>query len=136
MLITVCKSKIHRATVTEANLDYVGSVTIDLTLMKLDNLVEYEKVAVANITNGERFETYTLRGEPDTGEICVNGAAAHLVKPGDLLIIMAYGHITAKEAVDFEPAIVFVDEKNRPTRVAREKAGEIFTSRPVVDSRS
>jgi len=127
MLITVCKSKIHRATVTEANLEYVGSLTIDHSIMRVANLLEYEKIAVANITNGARFETYVLQGAPDSGQICVNGAAAHLVKPGDLLIIMAYGQVSVEEGRLFEPAVVFVDERNRPTKVAREAAGEVFS---------
>lgn len=110
----MCKSKIHRATVTDANLNYVGSITIDSELMKLANILPYEQVHVVNVTNGARFETYAIEGEPGSGEICLNGAAARLAHPGDLVIIISYGMFDEMELQDFEPAIVFVDEKNRP----------------------
>lgn len=115
MLITVCKSKIHRATVTDANLDYVGSITIDADLMKRADLIPYEKVQVANITNGERFETYVIEGKASSGAIVLNGAAAHKGKVGDLVIIIAYGHIEKEKAAGFRPAIVHVDKNNKPT---------------------
>ena len=114
MLISVCKSKIHRATITGASLNYVGSLTIDENLMKLADLVEYEKIAVANINNGERFETYVIKGEPGSGDIILNGAAARKGQPGDLIIIIAYGQIEKKQAVAHKPAIVIVDEDNKP----------------------
>ncbi|MDH3889741.1 MAG: aspartate 1-decarboxylase [candidate division Zixibacteria bacterium] len=114
MLITVCKSKIHRATITDANLDYVGSITIDSELMGRADLVEFEKVQVANIANGERFETYVIEGKADSGTIGLNGAAARKGSIGDLIIIIAYGHLEKGEAELFKPAIVHVDKDNRP----------------------
>ncbi|MFH2049618.1 MAG: aspartate 1-decarboxylase [bacterium] len=113
MLITVCKSKIHRATVKFANLDYVGSITIDSNLMKAADLIPYEKVQVANISNGERFETYVIEGEAGSGSIGLNGAAAHKGSVGDLVIIIAYGLMDKKEAANFKPAIVHVDSDNK-----------------------
>jgi len=110
----VCKSKIHRATITDADLNYVGSLTIDEDLMKAADLIEYEKIAVANITNGERFETYVIKGEAGSGTIALNGAAARRGQKGDLVIIIAYGQMDREEATRFKPAIVHVDEKNRP----------------------
>ncbi len=115
MLITVCKSKIHRATITDANLDYVGSICIDENLMKAADLIEFEKVQVANINNGERFETYVIKGKPGSGVITLNGAAARKGQIGDLVIIIAYGHIEKSEAADFKPAVVHVDKNNKPT---------------------
>lgn len=126
MTLTMCKSKIHRATVTEANLDYVGSLTIDETLMKAANLLEFEQVSVANITNGERFETYVIKGEADSGVICVNGAAAHKARQGDLVIIICYAQMEESEARKFTPAFVFVDEKNRQTSAEVESAAQNF----------
>ena len=113
MLIHIFKSKIHRATVTQANLNYVGSVTIDETLMEAANLLEGEKVQIVNNNNGERFETYVIRGERDSGMICLNGAAARKVQVGDTVIIMAYSMMTPEEARDFKPSVVFPDEHNR-----------------------
>jgi aspartate 1-decarboxylase len=115
MLITICKSKIHRATVTEADLNYVGSITIDLDLMKKADLLPFEKVQVANITNGERFETYVIEGEAGSGVIALNGAAARKGTVGDKVIIIAYGQVDREEAVGFRPSIVHVDDDNRPT---------------------
>ncbi len=114
MLITVCKSKIHRATITDANLDYVGSITIDSDLMRQADLIEYEKVQVANISNGERFETYVIEGKAGSGTIGLNGAAARKGSIGDLIIIIAYGHLHKDELKDFKPSIVHVDKNNRP----------------------
>jgi aspartate 1-decarboxylase len=114
MLISVCKSKIHRATITGADLNYVGSLTIDENLMKLADLIEYEKIAVANVNNGERFETYVIKGKAGSGAIVLNGAAARKGQKGDLLIIIAYGLIEKDQASSFKPAIVIVDENNRP----------------------
>jgi len=107
------KSKIHRAKVTDSDLDYEGSITIDRTLMDAANLVEFEKVDVYNITNGNRFSTYVLEGERDSGVICLNGAAAHMVSKGDLVIIACYALYSAEELKDHKPKLVFVDEKNR-----------------------
>lgn len=107
MLIEILKSKIHQATVTEANLNYVGSITIDEALMQAANLLPGEKVQIVNNNNGARFETYTIVGEAGSGVICLNGAAARLVQPGDVVIIMAYAQMTPEEAQGFRPAIVF-----------------------------
>jgi aspartate 1-decarboxylase len=114
MLITICKSKIHRATITDANLEYVGSITIDADLIRRADLVPFEKVQVANISNGERFETYVIEGEAGSGIIGLNGAAARKGSIGDLIIIIAYGHIEKEKAKSFKPAIVHVDKDNRP----------------------
>ena len=114
MLITVCKSKIHRATITDANLNYVGSITIDSELMRRADLIEYEKVQVANISNGERFETYVIEGKAGSGTIGLNGAAARKGSIGDLIIIIAYGHLEKEEAATFKLAFVHVDKDNRP----------------------
>lgn len=114
MTITVCKSKIHRATITDRSIDYVGSITIDENLMKLADLIEYEKVQVANVSNGNRFETYVIKGEAGSGVIALNGAAARLGEKGDLVIIIAYGEIDKKDGPGFKPAVVHVDENNKP----------------------
>lgn len=106
------KSKIHRATVTEAELHYVGSITIDADLMRLADLREYEKVQVVDIDNGARLETYVIVGGP--GQICMNGAAARLVHPGDRIIVMAYAEVDEEELAGFKPAIVLVNERNQP----------------------
>lgn len=113
MTIEILKSKIHRVKVTDANLNYVGSITIDEDLMDAAGLIEFEKVAVVNNNNGERFETYVIKGERGSGVICTNGAAARKVQPGDTLIIMAYAHMTPEEARGFRPAIVHPDANNR-----------------------
>ncbi|MBP5290223.1 MAG: aspartate 1-decarboxylase [Paludibacteraceae bacterium] len=107
MLITILKSKIHRVRVTEANLDYVGSITIDEDLMDAAGIVAGEKVQVVDNTNGARLETYTIPGRRGSGEICMNGAAAHLMHPGDTVIIMAYALMTPDEAKGFKPQIIF-----------------------------
>ncbi|MBR3100686.1 MAG: aspartate 1-decarboxylase [Muribaculaceae bacterium] len=111
MLIQVMKSKIHRVTVTEADLNYVGSITIDSELMRAAGIVEGERVFIVDINNGERFDTYTLAGESGSGTICLNGAAARKVLPGDVIIIMAYALMTPDEARDFKPQVVFPDTK-------------------------
>ena len=107
MLITILKSKIHRVRVTEANLDYVGSITIDEDLMDASGIVAGERVQVVDNTNGARLETYTIPGRRGSGEICMNGAAAHLMHPGDTVIIMAYALMTPEEAKGFKPQIIF-----------------------------
>jgi len=109
----MCKSKIHRATVTGADLNYEGSITIDALLMEAADIVEYERVQVVNINNGARFETYAMRGEPGSGAIVLNGAAARLAHPGDQVIIISYASYEASELEDFEPRLVFVDAQNR-----------------------
>lgn len=113
MKIEVLKSKIHRATVTEADINYVGSITIDEALMEAANLVEYEKVHVLNINNGERIETYVIRGEKGGGMICLNGAAARKFLRSDLVIIASYALMDIEEARSFQPEIVFPDHNNR-----------------------
>ena len=112
MNIEKLKSKIHRASVTCANLDYVGSLSLDENLMKEANLLEFEKIHVLNITNGNRFVTYVIKATAGTNEVCVNGAAAHLAKEGDLIIVAAYCSLSTEEAKKFFPTIVHVDEKN------------------------
>ena len=109
MTIEVLKSKIHRVTVTEANLNYVGSVTIDEDLLDAANIIEGEKVQIVNINNGERIETYAIKGERGRGQICLNGAAARRVQPGDIVIIMSYAMMDFEEAKSFKPTVVFPD---------------------------
>ena len=113
MLIHRFKSKIHRAVVTEANLNYVGSITIDEELMDAAGLIEGEKVQIVNNNNGERFETYVITGKRNSGVICLNGAAARRVQVGDVVIIIAYGLMTPEEAKNFEPMVAFPDANNR-----------------------
>lgn len=126
MLIEMLKGKIHRARVTRAELNYVGSVTIDRTLMDAAGILEYEKVQIADVDNGERLETYVIAGEAGSGVICLNGAAARCVSTGDKVIIMAYAQVTPEEAQSFKPKVVFVDEANRPVRVTHyEKHGRL-----------
>lgn len=114
MLREVLKSKIHRAQVTDANLNYRGSITIDPVLLRLADIVDYEKVHVVDINNGNRFETYAIPGIPDSGEICLNGAAARLVQVGDLVIVMTYAWMDAEELARHQPRIVHVDDRNKP----------------------
>jgi aspartate 1-decarboxylase len=108
------KSKIHRATVTDANLHYVGSITIDRDLMDQADLLEYEQVAVVDVDNGARLETYVIEGERGSGDICLNGAAARLVSPGDRIIIISYAEYEAAELETYEPTILHVDRANQP----------------------
>jgi len=112
-------AKIHRATVTEADLDYEGSITIDLDLLDAAGIKVYEQVDVLDITNGNRLTTYTLPGERGSGEIKMNGAAAHLIHPGDLVIVIAYGSFDESELADYHPTVVLVDEKNRLREVRK-----------------
>lgn len=107
------KSKIHRATVTEANLNYVGSITIDEDLMIAADILENEKVQIVNNNNGARFETYVIKGKKGSGVICLNGAAARLAHPGDIVIIISYGYFTNEESKEVKPIAVMVDEKNK-----------------------
>ncbi|MBK1785199.1 aspartate 1-decarboxylase [Prauserella cavernicola] len=113
MYRTMLKSKIHRATVTQADLHYVGSVTVDEALMEAADLLPGEQVSIVDVTNGARLETYVIKGERDSGVIGINGAAAHLVHPGDLVILIAYGQMDNAEAASFRPRVVFVDADNR-----------------------
>lgn len=114
MHIPMLLSKIHRATVTAANLHYHGSITIDRTLMDRADLLPHQHVHVYNITNGARFETYVIEGSRDSGSIQINGAAAHLAGTGDLIIIAAYAHMSRADALSWQPNIIFVDDENRP----------------------
>jgi len=111
---TMMKSKIHRATVTDANLHYVGSVTIDPELMEAADILENERVDVLDVTNGSRLTTYAIPGAPGRGEVCLNGAAAHLIHKGDLVILVTYAEYEEAEARRHRPRVVFVDERNRP----------------------
>lgn len=113
MLRTMMKAKIHRATVTDANLDYQGSITVDEALLEKAGIIPYEQVDIYNITNGERFTTYAITGPRDSGVICINGAAAHKAKKGDLVIIVTYALFADSELEGFKPKVVFVDKANR-----------------------
>ncbi len=113
MFINMFKSKIHRATVTGANLNYVGSITVDLELMRAADILPNEKVQVVNINNGARLETYAIPGDPGSGTVCLNGAAARLVQPGDKVIIITYASMTREEAGTHRPTVVMVDAANR-----------------------
>ena len=113
MLVTICKSKIHRATVTEADLNYEGSIAIDKDLMNATDILPNEKVQVLNLNNGARFETYVLVAEADSGIICLNGPAARLGEVGDLLIIVSYCDLEFEEAKEYKPKVIYVDEKNK-----------------------
>lgn len=124
---TMFKSKIHRATVTGANLQYVGSITIDADLLAAADLFEYEKVQVVDIDNGQRLETYVIAGAPGSGEVCLNGAAARLVAPGDKVIIMSYAQVQEPIPQPWTPTVVFVDANNRIIQVTgEEKANTRF----------
>ena len=107
------KSKIHRATVTDANLNYMGSITLDRTLMEADDLLPHEKVQVVNLNNGARFETYCLPGEPGSGTVCLNGAAARLVQPGDTVLVISYCWLDQDELPGHRPRVVFVNDQNQ-----------------------
>ena len=122
MMRILMKSKIHRATVTQADLHYVGSVTIDAALMEAADLLEGEKVAIVDVTNGARLETYAITGERGTGVIGINGAAARLVHEGDVVIIISYGMYDDAEARALKPSVVHVDEKNRVVKLGKDAA--------------
>ena len=127
MQITMLKSKIHRATVTQAEVDYVGSITIDEELLEAAGIYEYEKVQVADVNNGNRLETYTIAGERGSGVVCLNGAAAKLANVGDKVIIMAYAEMCADEIKENPPKVVFVDAENKITKISSyEKHGQLF----------
>lgn len=126
MQVTVLKSKIHRATVTQAELNYIGSITVDSELMEAAGLIEYERVQVADIDNGKRLETYVIAGDPGSGVICLNGAAARYVSTGDRVIIMSYAQMTQEEVKENPPKVVFVDMENKISRITRyEKHGRL-----------
>lgn len=126
MQLTMLKSKIHRAVVTEAKLNYVGSITIDSELMEKAGIIEYEKVQVVDVDNGNRLETYVIAGKRNSGVLCLNGAAARYVQPGDKVIIMTYCQMDEKEASDFKPTVIFVNEDNSIKEITHyERHGEI-----------
>lgn len=126
MYLKMLKGKIHRAVVKQAELNYVGSITVDPELMEAAGILEYENVQIVDVENGNRFETYTIAGEPGSGMICLNGAAARQVLTGDHVIIMAYAQMTPEEAREFRPQVVFVDEENKIQKVTTyEKHGQI-----------
>lgn len=126
MQITMLKGKIHRAVVQQAELNYVGSITVDPELMEQAGILEYELVQIVDVENGNRFETYTIAGEPGSGMICLNGAAARQAQVGDHVIIMCYCQMTPEEAKDRKPKVVFVDEQNHISRVTNyEKHGQL-----------
>lgn len=124
---TMLSGKIHRATVTEANLNYEGSITLDPDLLDASGILPYEQVAVVDVTNGARLETYAIIGERGSGEVCINGAAAHLIHKGDIVIILAYQSVTEEEARQAAPRHVYVDAENRIVRTSR---GDGFAHRP------
>lgn len=126
MLVTMLKGKIHRAVVRQAELNYVGSITVDPLLMQAAGIYEYELVQIVDVENGNRFETYTIAGEPGSGMICLNGAAARQVQPGDHIIIMCYCQLEDKEVKNHKPKVVFVDENNKINNVSSyEKYGKL-----------
>ena len=126
MFVNMLKGKIHRATVVQAELNYVGSITVDPVLMEAAGILEYEYVQIVDVENGNRFETYTIAGEPNSGMICLNGAAARQVAVGDHVIIMCYAQMTPEEAKEHKPHVVFVDDNNQIRQVSRyEKYGEL-----------
>jgi len=126
MQLTMLKSKIHRAVVTEAKLNYVGSITIDSELMEKAGIIEYEKVQVVDVDNGNRLETYVISGKRNSGVMCLNGAAARYVQPGDKVIIMTYCQMDEKEALDYKPTVIFVNEDNSIKEITHyERHGEI-----------
>lgn len=131
MTIRMLKGKIHRAVVTQAELNYVGSITVDSRLLEAAGILEYEMVQIVDVENGSRFETYTIAGEADSGMICLNGAAARQVQIGDHVIIMAYADMTPEEAGEHKPHVVFTDEENKIARVTRyEKHGMLTENLP------
>lgn len=126
MILNMLKGKIHRATVVQAELNYIGSITVDETLMEAAGIREYEQVQIVDIDNGSRFETYVISGEAGSGMICLNGAAARMVSVGDKIIIMSYAGMTESEATDNPPRVVFVDDQNQIQRTTRyEKHGRL-----------
>lgn len=126
MTITMLKGKIHRATVVQAELDYVGSITVDEDLLDAAGILEYEKVQIVDVNNGSRFETYTIAGERGSGLICLNGAAARCVQVGDKVIIMSYCEMNVEEAKNHKPTVVFVDDSNKVKEVSHyERHGEL-----------
>jgi aspartate 1-decarboxylase len=131
MYRSMFRSKIHRATVTGADLNYEGSVTIDADLLAAADILPNEQVEIWNVTNGERFSTYALRGQPGSGVVCINGAAAHKASPGDLVIIATFSWMNDEQAREWEPTVVFVDARNRIAEQRGELAGQAELTRIV-----
>ena len=126
MRLNMLKGKIHRATVKQAAVDYVGSITIDVDLLEASGIIEYEKVQIVDVNNGARFETYAIAGERGSGMICLNGAAARCVQPNDKIIIMCYCDMDEEEAKAHKPKVVFVDDENKISRITNyEKHGQL-----------
>ena len=126
MMLNMLKGKIHRVKVTQAELDYVGSITVEEDLLDAAGIREYEQVHIVDINNGQRFETYTIKGERGSGIICLNGAAARCVQKSDLVIIMSYAQMSEEEAENHKPKVVFVDENNKISKISRyEKHGKL-----------
>lgn len=126
MTVTMLKGKIHRAVVKQAELNYVGSITVDPVLMQAAGIYEYELVQIVDVENGNRFETYTIAGEPDSGMICLNGAAARQVQAGDHIIIMCYCQMDNEEVKSHKPKVVFVDDNNKISKISSyEKYGRL-----------
>jgi aspartate 1-decarboxylase len=125
MLITILKAKLHRATVTEANLNYTGSITIDRDLIDTAGIFVHEKVQIVNNNNGARFETYVIEGERGSGVVCLNGAAARLVQPGDKIIVMAYAQMTPEEAQTYKPVVLLLGDENQILENLSESAGQV-----------
>lgn len=130
MLLTLCKSKLHRATVTEANLNYVGSITIDAALMRAAAILPFERVQVVDVANGARFETYAVEGPPGSGTVCLNGAAARLVHVGDPVILITYAQLTPEEARAHRPTIVLLKPDNTIQEILRPEHGAELAGRP------
>lgn len=127
MTISMLKGKIHRAVVTQAELNYVGSITVDSKLLEAAGILEYEKVQIVDVNNGNRFETYTIAGEAGSGVMCLNGAAARCVSTGDHIILMSYADVTPEEGKTHKPKVVFVDDSNKISRVTHyEKCGALY----------
>jgi aspartate 1-decarboxylase len=124
MILTMLKGKIHRATITQAELSYMGSITIDKTLMEASKIIENEKVQIVDVNNGARFETYVIPGKRDSGVICVNGAAARLVQPGDSVIIIGYAQMDEAEAKKYKPAVVFMNDDNTIKEITNYESNE------------
>lgn len=127
MTISVLNSKIHRATVTEADLNYIGSITIDIELLEKSDIAEYQKVQIVDINNGERFETYTIAGERGSGIVCLNGAAARCVQKGDKIIIMAYADMTPEEVKTHTPTVLFLGDDNKILKITSYEKHGLFS---------
>ncbi len=134
MQITMLKGKIHRAVVTQSELNYIGSITVDVKLLEAAGIYEYEKVQIVDIENGNRFETYTIAGEANSGMICLNGAAARCVQKGDHIIIMSYCQLEKEEADTHKPVVVFVDEENQIVRTANYEKHGVLSQQMIEES--